>query len=88
VLAIVYALAGLVSGGRDVLNQIVIAANAVRAYRSEAFALLGTFMWLGYGLGTAAAGQLEQHAGTSAIYLVAAGAGLAAAVALLGYPRT
>lgn len=85
VLGILYALAGLVSGGRDVLNQIVIAATAVQAYRIEAFALLGTFMWLGYGVGTAAAGQLEQHVGTSAIYLAAAVAGLAAAVALLGF---
>jgi MFS family permease len=85
VLGILYAVAGLVSGGRDVLNQIVIAATAVQDYRTEAFALLGTFMWLGYGVGTAAAGQLEQHAGTSAIYLAAAVAGLAAAVALLGF---
>lgn len=85
VLGILYALAGLVSGGRDVLNQIVISATAVQAYRTEAFALLGTFMWFGYGLGTAAAGQLGQHAGPSAIYLGAAVAGIAAAVALLGF---
>lgn len=85
VLGILYAAAGLVSGSRDVLNQIVIATTAVQAYRTEAFALLGTFMWLGYGVGTAAAGQLEQRAGTSAIYLAAAIAGLAAAVALLGF---
>ncbi|HEX6335977.1 MAG TPA: MFS transporter [Jiangellaceae bacterium] len=85
VLGILYAAAGLVSGSRDVLNSIVIATTAVQAYRTEAFALLGTFMWLGYGVGTAAAGQLEQRAGTSAIYLAAAIAGLAAAVALLGF---
>ncbi len=87
VLGILYAAAGLVSGGRDVLNQIVIAATAVRAYRTEAFALLSTFMWLGYGAGTAAAGQLEHHASPSTIYVAAAGAGFTASLALLGFRR-
>jgi MFS family permease len=75
-----YLAAGLVSGGRDALNQIVIADYTPAVYRTEAFAWLTTFMWMGYGVGTSVAGQVEEHIGTSAIYPTGATAGLIAAI--------
>jgi MFS family permease len=81
VIGLFYLAAGLASGARDALNQTVLGDATATAYRTEAFAWLTTFMWIGYGIGTTTAGQLKAHLGTGGIYLVAAAAGLTAALA-------
>jgi MFS family permease len=74
-----YLAAGLAGGARDTVNQLLLTGTAPPAYRTEAFAWLGTFMWAGFGLGTATAGQLQDRAGSTAVYVAAAGAALLAA---------
>jgi MFS family permease len=71
--------AGTVSGARDALNNLALSHITTAAMRTETFAWLTTFMWAGFGLGTATAGQLKTQANTLAVYLVAAGLGLLAA---------
>lgn len=58
-----YLAAGLVSGGRDALNQFVIADYTPARYRTEAFAWLNTFMWMGYGLGPPSLGRWKSTSG-------------------------
>ncbi|MCP2259191.1 putative arabinose efflux permease, MFS family [Streptoalloteichus tenebrarius] len=49
---------GLVSGPRDTLHQLVLGDAAPIRQRTEAFAWMSTFMWIGNGAGTALAGHL------------------------------
>jgi MFS family permease len=79
VLAGAVVLMGLLQGARDTLLTSLLADQAPATQRTEAFALLNTFMWLGYGVGTAVAGQLTGPTdGGGPAFL------LAAAAALLG----
>lgn len=54
---------GLVGGPRDTLHQLVLSDAAPEDHRTEVFAWLSTFMWAGYGLGTAVSGQLVSQSG-------------------------
>jgi MFS family permease len=77
---------GLVGGPRDTLHQVVLGEAAPPHYRTEAFAWLGTLMWVGYAGGTAASGQLVQlaHGRVTGAFLEAGcAAALAAALSLL-----
>ncbi|MEV0351587.1 hypothetical protein AB0H88_37945 [Nonomuraea sp. NPDC050680] len=56
----------------------LLADHAPARYRTEVFAWLNTFMWAGYGLGTAVAGQLTGPLDTGT---TAFGAAAAAAIA-------
>jgi hypothetical protein len=56
-----FAIAGLTSGARDVVNQVFLSGLSVDA-RSRAFAWLGTFMWAGYSAGTLTAGLVPSWA--------------------------
>jgi MFS family permease len=74
---------GLVGGPRDTLHQVVLGEAAPKRYRIEAFAWLGTFMWVGYAGGTAATGQFVQRAGgETTVAFIAAGCAAAVAAAL------
>lgn len=77
---------GLVSGARDTLQQLVLGNATPVRHRTEAFAWMSTFMWVGNGIGTAVAGQLvaRSHGHGDTTFLAAgAAAGLAALLALL-----
>lgn len=78
VIAILYLVAGLSSGGRDALNQVVL-SSASSVSPSATFAVLGTFMWGGYSLGSWTAGRLSPL-GPSAMFVTAAVALVVAAV--------
>ncbi|MEV5508532.1 hypothetical protein [Streptomyces orinoci] len=81
---------GLVGGPRDTLHQVVLGKAAPEEHRTEAFAWMSTFMWAGYGVGSAVAGQLAGAGGGSAgrAFLGAAvAAALASAVSLLVRPE-
>jgi MFS family permease len=77
-LAVLITLVGLVTGPRDAVVPALLADHAPARYRIEVFAWLNTFMWAGYGLGTAVAGRLTgpHDTGTTAF-----GAAAAAAIA-------
>jgi MFS family permease len=81
-LAVLIACAGLVTGPRDAAVPALLADHAPARYRTEVFAWLNTFMWAGYGLGTAVAGHLTGPHDTGATAL-AAGSAAAAAAAIL-----
>ncbi|MFI9455866.1 MFS transporter [Amycolatopsis sp. NPDC052450] len=72
---------GLVSGPRDTLHQIVLGDVAPSPQRTEAFAWMSTFMWVGNGIGTALAGQLAtwSEGDHTTTFLAAAAAAAAAA---------
>lgn len=57
-LAALITLTGLLTGPRDALHPVLLAEQTPDRYRTEVFAWLNTFMWTGYGLGTAIAGHL------------------------------
>ncbi|MEV4895867.1 MFS transporter [Nonomuraea sp. NPDC055795] len=80
ILAVLITLVGLATGPRDAVVPALLADHAPARYRTEVFAWLNTFMWAGYGLGTAAAGQLTGtgETGTGAFVAAAAGAVVAA----------
>ncbi|MFI9723612.1 MFS transporter [Streptomyces sp. NPDC052396] len=83
-------LVGLVGGPRDTLHQVVLGKAAPEEHRTEAFAWMSTFMWAGYGVGSALAGQLAGGDGGSAerVFLGAAvAAALASGVSLLVRPE-
>ncbi|TDC54622.1 MFS transporter [Jiangella ureilytica] len=89
VLAAVFLLLGVASGARDTVTQLVLGETAPPDRRTETFGWLNTFMWTGYGLGTAAAGRLAELGGTASVYLVAAAAaGLGVVVIALTAVRT
>ncbi|KZB86254.1 MFS transporter [Amycolatopsis regifaucium] len=76
---------GLVSGPRDTLHQIVLGEVAPPRQRTEAFAWMSTFMWVGNGIGTALAGQLvtwSEGDHTTTFLAAAAAAATAAASSL------
>ncbi|MFE0148957.1 MFS transporter [Nonomuraea sp. NPDC059007] len=84
-LAVLITLVGLATGPRDAVVPALLADRAPARYRTEVFAWLNTFMWAGYGLGTAVAGQLTGPGGNgaaggdpAAFVAAAAGAVLAA----------
>ncbi|MFI6182977.1 MFS transporter [Nonomuraea sp. NPDC051191] len=71
-LAVLITLIGLVTGPRDAVVPALLADHAPAQYRTEVFAWLNTFMWAGYGLGTAVAGRLTGPHDTGASAFVAA----------------
>lgn len=79
-------LTGLITGPRDALQHVLLAEEAPAHQRTEVFAWLNSFMWGGYGLGTAIAGALTgpgddgRVAYLTAAAVVLAGALLAAAL--------
>ncbi|GAA0934548.1 MFS transporter [Nonomuraea longicatena] len=80
-LAVLITLVGLVTGPRDAVIPALLADHTPGRYRTEVFAWLNTFMWAGYGLGTAVAGRLTGPQDTGATALAAAaGATVAAAI--------
>lgn len=87
VLALLIAVTGLLSGPRDTLQPVLLTEQAPAEHHTEVFAWLNTFMWSGYGLGTAVAGHLTGPAdnGTAAYAAAAAIALLAAVLATLLY---
>lgn len=70
---------GLVGGPRDTLHQLVLNDATPDRYRTEAFAWMSTFMWVGYALGTTLAGELASHAGVRGEFIAAAAAAACAA---------
>lgn len=70
---------GLLSGPRESLEQVLLAERAPAWQRAEVFSWLNTFMWGGYGIGTAVAGRLTGPAAGGTTALTGA-----AAIALLG----
>ncbi|MEV4471282.1 MFS transporter [Nonomuraea sp. NPDC049504] len=81
-LAILITFVGLVTGPRDAAVPALLADHAPAGYRTEVFAWLNTFMWAGYGLGTAVAGHLTGPDDTGATAFGAAAAAAAAAAIL------
>ncbi|SDL84352.1 MFS transporter [Nonomuraea jiangxiensis] len=80
-LAVLIVVAGLVTGPRDALQPVLLADHAPARYRTEVFAWLNTFMWTGYGVGTAVAGRLTgPHDSGAAAFAAAAAAALAGAI--------
>jgi MFS family permease len=88
VLSLVVVGVGVVSGVRETLQATLLALSASPAQRTEAFAWLTTFMWAGYGAGTAVAGALTGPATPGSAALVAAAASSALAVLLVALART
>ena len=83
-LALAVTCVGLVTGPRDAIVPVLLAEHAPARYRTEVFAWLNTFMWAGYGLGTAVAGRLADDSGVAAYgaaAVAAVGGALLAAVA-------
>lgn len=89
-LAVLITAVGLVTGPRDAALPVLLADHTPDRYRTEVFAWLNTFMWIGYGLGTAAAGQLiaPQGNGTTAYWVAAATALTGAVLATMAYRPT
>lgn len=87
-LAILITFAGLVTGPRDTAVPALLADHTPARYRTEVFAWLNTFMWVGYGLGTAVAGRLTgpHDTGATALAAAAAAAILAAVASRLASP--
>ncbi|MGA5764047.1 MFS transporter [Nonomuraea bangladeshensis] len=89
-LAVLITAIGLLTGPRDAVHPALLAEHTPARYRTEVFAWLNTFMWTGYGLGTAVAGRLtgpDNNAGPA--FLTAAVVSmLAALVAGLAYRPT
>ncbi|MEU7859351.1 MFS transporter [Nonomuraea sp. NPDC049141] len=80
-LAVLITLIGLVTGPRDAVVPALLADHAPARYRTEVFAWLNTFMWTGYGLGTAVAGRLTgPHATGGAAFGAATAAALTGAI--------
>ncbi|MEV1178199.1 MFS transporter [Nonomuraea sp. NPDC049784] len=87
-LALLITLVGLVTGPRDAVVPALLADHAPARYRTEVFAWLNTFMWGGYGLGTAVAGQLTGPHDTGATaFAAAATAAVAGAILAAGTNR-
>jgi MFS family permease len=80
-LALLITATGFLIGPRETVLPTLLAHQAPADHNTEVFAWLTTFMWLGYGLGTAVAGHLTGPADNGATaFLVAAGAALLGAV--------
>ncbi|TMR09841.1 MFS transporter [Nonomuraea turkmeniaca] len=89
-LAVLITAIGLLTGPRDAVHPTLLAEHTPARYRSEVFAWLNTFMWTGYGLGTAVAGRLTgpDDNGSPAFLTAAVVSLLAALVAGLAYRPT
>ncbi|MEU7838888.1 MULTISPECIES: MFS transporter [unclassified Nonomuraea] len=89
-LAVLIAVIGLLTGPRDAVQPTLLAEHAPARYRTEVFAWLNTFMWTGYGLGTAIAGQLTglDDSGIAAFVAASAIALASAFVAAIAYRPT
>ncbi|MEU4535918.1 MFS transporter [Streptosporangium sp. NPDC023825] len=80
-LAALITMAGLATGPRDALHPTLLAEHAPTRHRTEVFAWLNTFMWTGYGLGTAVAGHLsEPDTGGAAAFTAASVVALSSAI--------
>ncbi len=88
VISLVVVGVGVVSGVRETLQSTLLALSASPAQRTEAFAWLTTFMWAGYGAGTAVAGALTGTATSGSAALAAAAASSAVAVVLIALARS
>ncbi|MFI0350994.1 MFS transporter [Actinomadura sp. 9N407] len=86
-LAVLITVTGLLTGPRDTLQPALLAEHAPASHRTEVFAWLTTFMWAGYGLGTAIAGTVTGPGdnGTAAFTTAAGVALLGAALAAVFY---
>jgi MFS family permease len=82
-LAVLVAVTGLLSGPRETLQPSLLAAHADHRHRTEVFAWLNTFMWAGYGAGTAVAGHLTTPTDTGAKAFVSAAVAAAVAAAVV-----
>jgi MFS family permease len=83
-LAILVTATGLVTGPRETLQPALLAEQTPSHHRTEVFAWLNTFMWAGYGAGTATAGHLTAPDDTGGkAFAVAAIASLVAAVLVI-----
>jgi MFS family permease len=78
-LALLIAATGFLIGPRETVQPTLLAQQAPAEHGTEVFAWLNTFMWVGYGLGTAIAGHLTGPADSGAPAFIAA-----ASAALLG----
>lgn len=78
-LAVLITVTAVLTGPRDTLVPALLAEQAPERYRTEVFAWLNTFMWTGYGLGTAIAGSVTGPTDSGSAAFTTA-----AAVALLG----
>lgn len=87
ILAVLVAATGLLSGPRETLQPSLLMASADSRHRTEVFAWLNTFMWAGYGAGTAVAGQLTgpTDTGATAFLSAAVAALVAVTVVTAGY---
>ncbi|WP_331755622.1 MFS transporter [Streptomyces sp. NBC_01643] len=81
-LAVVFAVVGLITGGRDAVEQLLLGEAGPKHQRTETFAWLSTFMWTGFALGTAVAGQVATRIATPVSYLAGAVGCLLAALAV------
>lgn len=83
-----FACFGLLNGPANTLEQVILGDASDARYRTETFAWLNSFMWIGYGLGTAAAGRLVAATnGTSTFLVGGIAAILAAALAISALSR-
>lgn len=78
-LALLITATGFLIGPRETLQPTLLAQQAPTEHGTEVFAWLNTFMWVGYGLGTATAGHLTGPTSSGATAFTAA-----ATAALLG----
>ncbi|MFI1185746.1 MFS transporter [Streptomyces californicus] len=87
VLAALIGLAGFLDGFRTGLEQVMIADRAPDQWRTETFSWLNSFMWTGYALGSAAAGQFAGPSGATGAFMAASvGMAIATVVALAARP--
>lgn len=88
-LAVIIVAIGMLGGVRDTIIATLTAETTSSDHHTEGFAWLTTFMWAGYGAGTAVGGALTGSAedGDAALAAAAAIAALGAALALT-IPRT
>ncbi|ADB33113.1 major facilitator superfamily MFS_1 [Kribbella flavida DSM 17836] len=86
-IAVLMVVAGLVTGPRDALQPVLLTDDTPARYHTEVFAWLSTFMWTGYGLGSAIAGRLtgSDDNGTPAFVAAATAALLGALLTALAY---
>jgi MFS family permease len=78
-LSIAIVVIGFLGGARDSVIPTLLADSTPASHRTEIFAWLNTFMWVGYGVGTSVTGALTGPASDGSPAL-----GVAAAVAALG----
>ncbi len=86
--AVGYAVYGLVNGPVETLQQVLVGESSPAGQRIEAFAWVFSVMWAGFGVGTTVAGRLAEDGRPGPPLLAAAAAQLVVvAVALAGMRR-